>query len=164
MWPRFDEMVLTVQNQVIVTSSFRARLFGAWICLGRGLQSGRFLIEFFLQCYLLSLLILLIYTDTPSRVCFFRLFFCQQCTPPPQPLYPFKPPTPPVLPSPHLHVVVVACRSLVVAPFSSFVFLVLQRVDLSTFGQTHQHDMNMNGGSDDERAGGPDQRVQCQNM
>eukprot|EP00904_Undaria_pinnatifida_P001334 jgi/Undpi1/11200/HiC_scaffold_30.g13498.m1 len=41
----------------------------------------------------------------------------------------------------------------------------LERVDLSTFGQTHQHDMNMNGGSDDERAGGPgDQRVQCQNM
>ncbi|CAB1120802.1 HSP40 [Ectocarpus sp. CCAP 1310/34] len=41
----------------------------------------------------------------------------------------------------------------------------LERVDLSTFGQTHAHEMN--DGSDDDRAGpgGPGgERVQCQNM
>lgn len=42
---------------------------------------------------------------------------------------------------------------------------IFQRVDLSTFGQTHSHDMNVNGGSDEDRPGGSgDQRVQCQNM
>eukprot|EP00752_Nemacystus_decipiens_P016430 g14687.t1 len=38
----------------------------------------------------------------------------------------------------------------------------LERVDLSTFGQTHAHEMN--DGSDDERAGPGGERVQCQNM
>lgn len=37
-----------------------------------------------------------------------------------------------------------------------------QRVDLSTFGQTHAHEMN--DGSDDERSGPGGERVQCQNM
>ncbi|CAM9112162.1 unnamed protein product [Pylaiella littoralis] len=38
----------------------------------------------------------------------------------------------------------------------------LERVDLSTFGQTHSHEMN--DGSDDEQAGPGQERVQCQNM